>query len=425
MSAFVSRGNAKGVRQSAERVNTALQNVVARIPLPDRSPKDLAKRLKVHRTIASRLLGALRLSDPLAVVANIPGRQGLGAILEAAEPLVGAESISEARQALNEFEHLVEHGLGGREVLDVALGAWLPETRKKHELACRQQVYRGLCGLAGASADVTIETTIRYPHEDGIHANVVEIYGLIGLRRLCPGKALPIGVMGLVSGASTKSGAVVYNLPGSADPDGPPLIEKFSTSPMPPLREIRIGNGRQYLMPGDEIGNSSKLDIMTGIVVNRIGPLFREESDPPRRTGGAHLVELPTRTLLMDRLVFDDGSQLRDPQVFMHRPGMRGAVDPNDPLRELDRMECNETIQVLGRGTERFGALEVASYPEVIRHVCELIGLDSSKLVGHRCRVQYPLPHVQYSMGYMLPSRSEFEAARAAAVAQTSASMSV
>ena len=420
MSALINRGNAKGVRQSAERVNTALHNVVDRIPLHDRSPKDLARRLKVHRTIASRLLGALRLSDPLAVVANIPGRQGLGAILEAAEPLVGSEPVSEARKALNEFEHLIEHGLGGREVLDVALGAWLPETRNKHELACRQQIFRGLCGLAGASADVTIETTIRYPNEDGIHANVVEIYGLIGLRRLCPGKALPIGVLGLVSGLSTKSGAFVNNLPGCADPDGPPLIEKFCTDPVPPLREIRIDNSRQYLMPGDEIGNSSKLNIITGVVVSRIGPLFREESDPPRRTGGAHLVELPTKTLLMDRLVLDDGSQLRDPQVFMHRPGMRGAVDPNDPLRELDRMECSETIQFLGRGTERFGALEVANYPEIIRHVCDLLGLDSSKLVGHRCRVQYPLPHVQYSMGYMLPSRSEFEAARAASSAQSS-----
>lgn len=415
MSAFVNRGNANGVRRSAERVNAALHDVVNRLPLSDgKGPKDLARRLKVHRTIASRLLGALRLSDPLAVVANIPGRQGLGSILQAAEPLVGAEPVSEARKALDEFEHLVEHGLGGREVLDVALGAWLPETRTKHELACRQQIFRGLCGLAGACADVTIETTIRYPNEDGVHANVVEIYGLIGLRRLCPGKAIPIGVLGLVSGVSTASGAVVYNLPDCANPDGPPLIEKFSSTPIPPMREIRIGNSRQYLMPGDEIGNSSKINIITGVIVNKIGPLFREDSAPPRRTGGAHLVELPTKTLLMDRLVLDDGSQLRDPQVFMHRPGMRGAVDPNDPLRELDRMECTETIQSIGRGAERFGALEVANYPEIIRHVCELLGLDGSKLVGHRCRVQYPLPHVQYSMGYMLPSRTEYEQARAA-----------
>jgi len=414
MSAFVSRGNANGVRRSAERVNAALHDVVNRLPLASgRTPKDLARRLKVHRTIASRLLGALRMSDPLAVVANIPGRQGLGSILQAAEPLVGSEPVSEARKALDEFDHLVEHGLGGREVLDVALGAWLPETRSKHELACKQQIFRGLCGLAGAAADVTIETTIRYPNEDGVHANVVEIYGLIGLRRLCPGKAIPIGVLGLVSGVSTASGAVVYNLPDCANPDGPPLLEKFCSTPVPPMREIRMGNSRQYLMPGDEIGNSSKLNIITGVIVNKIGPLFREDHDPPRRTGGAHLVELPTKTLLMDRLVLDDGSQLRDPQVFMHRTGMRGAVDPNDPMRELDRMECTETIQFLGRGAERFGALEVASYPEVIRHVCAQLGLDSSRLVGHRCRVQYPLPHVQYSMGYMLPSRTEYEQARA------------
>src|SRR5262245_65611706 len=122
MSAVSRPTNANGIRQRAERVNVALQQVINRLPPPCRSPKDLARRLKVHRTLASRLLGALRMSDPLAVLANIPGKQGLDAILQAAEPIVGAEPIGEARSALDEFENIVEHGLGGREVLDVALG---------------------------------------------------------------------------------------------------------------------------------------------------------------------------------------------------------------------------------------------------------------------------------------------------------------
>ena len=180
-----------------------------------------------------------------------------------------------------------------------------------------------------------------------------------------------------------------------------------------------MGNCRQYVMPGDEIGNHSKVNIITGLVVHKIGPLFHEGSSAPPRTGGAHMVELPTKTLLMDRLVVDDGTQLRDPRVFVHRTGLRGAVNPNDPLREIDQMESSETIQFLGRGTERFGALEVANYPEIIRNVCDQLGLDSSKLVGHRCRVQYPLPHVQYSMGYLLPSRAEFELAGAGEAADS------
>ena len=44
---------------------------------------------------------------------------------------------------------------------------------------------------------------------------------------------------------------------------------------------------------------------------------------------------------------------------------------------------------------------------ELVRWLCDKIGVDSSALVGHRCRVQYPLPHVQYSLGYMLPTRAE------------------
>jgi hypothetical protein len=399
--------SAQGIRQSAERVNAALHEVVNQLPIRIKSPKDLARRLKVHRTLASRLLGALRMSDPLAVVTNIPGKQGLDTILRAAEAIIGSEPVGEARMALDEFETLVEHGLGGREVLDIALGAWLPETREKHELSCKQQIYRGLSGLAGACADVTIDAGIRYPSEDGEHANLVMVYGLIGLRRLSPGRDIPIGTLGMIPGVATPSGAVIQNLPGSSDPDGPPIIAEFSSSPLPPIREIRLGNYRQYLLPGEEIGNRSKVDIFTGLVVHNIAPLYRSTLAPPRRTGAAHMVEVPTKTILMDFFVEEQAAPLNNWQITVHRTGQRGGVDPNDPIREIDRMECTESIQLLGRGTERFGALEVARYPEIIRYVCDKLGLNSSQLIGHRCRVQYPLPHVQYSMGFELQTCDE------------------
>lgn len=408
MTATVSKqAGTEGVRHSAQRVNAALRNVVTRIPPPSQSPKDLAKQLKVHRTLASRLLGALRMSDPLAVIANIPGKQGLDAILQAAEPIVGPEPVDEARSALEEFDQLVEHGLGGRDVLDVALGTWLPDMREKHEFSCKQLIYRGLCGLAGASAEVTVGAGIRFPSADGEHADLAMIFGLVGLRRLSPGRSIPIGSLGMIPGVRSPAGAYIEVLPGLCDAGGPPVLEPFSSSPLPPIREVRLGNYRQFLLPGEEIGNRSKVNIFTALVVRNIGPMYRPEGAPPRRTGGTHVVEVPTKTMLMDLFVDEAYMPLRSPQVLIHRTGQRGAVDPNDPLREIDRMECNETIQKLGRGPERFGSLEVAGYPEIVRFVCEQLGLDARTLVGHRCRVQYPLPYVQYSMGYELPTRSE------------------
>jgi hypothetical protein len=200
---------------------------------------------------------------------------------------------------------------------------------------------------------------------------------------------------------------MIQNLPGSTDPNGPPIIAEFCSTPLPPVRELRLGNYRQYVLPGEEIGNRSKVDIFTGLVLHNIAPLYRGPVDPPRRTGGAHLVEVPTKTMLMDLFVDQATVPLKDPHVLVHRTGQRGGVDPNDPIREIDRVKSGESIQVLGIGPERFGALEVAHYPEIIRYLCDQFGLDSSRLVGHRCRVQYPLPHVQYSMGFELPTRDE------------------
>lgn len=395
-----------GVRHYAARVTAALQQVVSRLPPSTKSPNDMARRLKVHRTLASRLLGALRMSDPLAVVANIPGRQGLGSILDAAESLVGTDPVREARDALDAFESLVEHGLGGREVLDVALGAWLPEMREKQELSCKQLVFRGLCGLAGASADVTVGAGIRFRSADGEHADLAMLFGLIGLRRLSPGRSIPIGSLGMIPGVRTPSGAYIEHLPGR-DPAIPPLFEEFCTAPLPPIHEVRLGNYRQFLLPGEEIGNRSKVNIFTALVVRNIGPFYRPDDTPPRRAGGTHVVDVPTKLMLMDLFVDEDQVPLRNLQVLTHRTGQRGAVDPNDPLREIDRVDSAESVQVLGRGPDRFGALEVAGYSDMIRQLCEQLGIRVERLVGHRSRVQYPLPHVQYSMGYELPTITE------------------
>ncbi len=405
--ASITKANSEVVRQSAERLSTALMEVVNRLALSSHSPNEVARRLKVHRTITSRLLSALRMSDPLAIVANIPGRQGLTSILQASEPIAGREAVGEARNALDEFENLIENNLGGREVLDIALGAWLPEMREKQELSSRQQIYRGYCGIAGASADVTIGAGIRFANEDGEHADLAMIFGLVGLRRLSPGRAIPIGSLGMIPGVRTPTGAYIEELPVRSEAGGLPTLDQFCSSPLPALREIRLGNYRQFVLPGEEVGNRSKVNIFTALVVRKIGPLHRPEGTATRRTGGTHVIEVPTRIMQMDMYVTEDHAPLRNPQLLIHRTGQRGAVDPNDPMREIDRQESFESIQHLGRGPERFGSLEVARYPEILRYVCTQVGLDSTRLVGHRCRVQFPLPNVQYSLGYEMPTRAE------------------
>jgi hypothetical protein len=406
MSELDVRPSAESIRATADRVSLTLQDVVAQLALPSRTPKDLARRLDVHRTVASRLLAALRMSDSLAVVANLPGRQGLNAILQSAENIIGAELVGEAQAALLEFESLVENDLGGRDALDVALRAWLPESRDKHELACRQQIYRGTCGLVGASAEVTIGAMIRFPSEDPDYMNQVLLYGLVGLRRLCPGTDIPIGNLGFIPGTQTPRGSVIENLPGSPDPQGAPLITEFSTVEAADLREMRLGNYRQFVLPGEDVGVRSQQSIFTGLFIRNLGPRYRDATDPPLRTGCAQMVEVPTRVLVMDFYVDESEMPVREPAIWVHRVGQRGGVDPNDPHREIDRMRALESVQLLGRGPERFGTSDVPRFPELIRHVCSQIGVDSSRLVGHRSRVEYPVPNYQFSAGFELPVRN-------------------
>ena len=75
----------------------------------------------------------------------------------------------------------------------------------------------------------------------------------------------------------------------------------------------------------------------------------------------------------------------------------------SDRTRDIDHFEVCESIQYLGIGVVRFSSREIGQYVEMVQYVCDKLGWDSSHLRGYRCRVQYPLYNVQYSMSFDLP----------------------
>ncbi len=387
---------AERLRQAGQELHDAIRVVVDEIPAPHHTPQHLAQTLRLHRTLASRLLNALRADDPLAAVNRMPRTEGLRKFLAAARSNASRDAITQADAAVSAFDHFVHGELGGWDGLDAAVTEWLPEAREKYELANKQLAFKGLSNLAGVRAEVQLVTSIYYPDAAGARSDIAIIDGLAGLMRLRPGARVRVGAVGpnphepkpLPDGAAPEEGL----------DEGYPLLSGFCTPPDPPVRAVRHGELTSFILEGDEIGAKSSVDIFTASVVRSTRPMYRAANEPPHRVSGSAGLTVPAKTFLMTVLLHDDIWPDTEPELYVYDTHFYGHASPNDPARDIDRINVVESVHALGRGASRFRASEVGRHVEMVQHVCAALGWDSGRLRGYRCRVQYPILHAQYCM---------------------------
>lgn len=392
------------LREHAEQLQRALRLVVDEVAVATPGPSAVATELRIHRTLASRLLNALRTEDTLASVLRLPRREGLSMFLAAAKRSAQLKTVAVAESAVANFDAFVRKDLGGWDALDAAISVWLPEAREKFEASNRQMVFKGMANLFGAQVDVHAITAIYHPSPDGQRCDIAVITGLYGLRRLRPGTPVPVNVIG----ADPKDPRGSYPIEWLTDDDSSkcPLLHRFSSQQFGDLAAVPDGKMIRYMLVGDEIGTQSDADAVTAFVTRGLRPLFHDPQTNGRQrvvfSGG---IEMPARTLLLHVLVDDRVFPQVDPELIVYDTHIRGLASANDPDRDADRMESMDSIQFLGRGASRFRTADVGRHVDQVQYVCDRLGWDSSRLRGFRCRAVYPLMHAQYSIYFDPPAR--------------------
>lgn len=394
------------IKRVGKELCDAMRTLTAQVPAKSRSPQEFARALKVHRTLASRLLNAIRTDDPLAAISRMPRSEGLRIILQAAKTAVPRDSHERAEAALREFEAIVNNELGGWDGFDAAIIDWLPEARERFELANKQLAFKGLANLMGVRADVQLDTVIYYPDAEGRRCDIVLLEGFVNLRRLRPSVRVPVASYTPNQPAPKPLEYLEEDMAG--DPEGvrDPLLRQFCSSPDLKLDRVQTGEMISFILPGNEIGANSSLDIFTAHVVRGGRPLYRIPGESSTRPYLSEGVNLPAKLALTNVLLHED-LWPGDPQLMVYDMHLRGRATPGDPARELDRMDMMESLQPLGKGAARFRVSEMGRHVEMVQYVCHKLGWDGERLRGYRLRVQYPLMNAQYCIVFNLPPIQE------------------
>ena len=376
-----------------------MRALTATIPAKSKTPNELARVLKVHRTLASRLLNAFRTDDPLAAVSRMPRSEGLRIFLQAAKTAVPSDIHERAEAALRMFEQIVNEELGGWDGFDAAITEWLPDARVRFEMANKQLAFKGIANLMGVRADTQLDTVIYYPDASGEMCDIVLLEGLTNLHRLRPSARVPVASHIPHPRSPQPLECMLVNGNTDSVQNRNPLLRDFCSTPIPKLEVVQSGEMVTYVLAGNEIGANSAVDIFAANMVRGGRPLYRSPEDPPVRPHWSAGINLPTKTLVMNVLLHED-MWPGDPSLLVYDIHIHGVTAPDDKSRDLDRMDMMESIQPLGKGATRFRLNEVGRHVEMVQYICDRLGWDSSRLRGYRVRVQYPLMHVQYCVAF-------------------------
>lgn len=383
------------VKPLARELERSLRALLQAIPGGPHKPTSLARRVGMNRVLASKLLNAIARDDPFEVLQHIPGPESLRVVTDAAARMGVAEpQVDRANQAIEQFARLIREQFGTRSALNAAISPQTAGLQQHFEHASRYQVFEGMRRILGVEADTWLTCMMFTPVASDEEAlAVTTIHGALGMRRLRPDVDVHFTF-----------GAPNQELGDSRDLSSSPIVlDEFCTH-KPATLDSRITRGQLvHRLVDDALGRQAVLD-MLAVSHNARGS--RRYATPERPRGGAALfVDVPVKMLIFDALVHDEVFPGAAPELRVYNPGPRGPANPNDPFRDIDRIDVLERAVDLGKSDARFALTEVPHYADMIDRVCAELGFQASRFRVCRVRMPYPVHAFQFVMAFAAPTK--------------------
>ena len=92
------------------------------------------------------------------------------------------------------------------------------------------------------------------------------------------------------------------------------------------------------------------------------------------------------------------------PLLSVYAPSMRGAANPNDAWRDIDRASVPETVEIYKPGEQSFEMPEIPNYRHMLTRVTGEMRQDLDALQLYRVRMAYPVFGFQFVISLHLPA---------------------
>ena len=380
----------------AAELASSLRRLFAEIPDARHRPSALATHLGVNRVLISRTLGAIALPNPLDMLQRVPGPETLRGIVEAAVTKGAPQTTADAAiDAIEQFSRIIRDSFGTRAALNAAICANQPDMQRRLELDSRYRVFKGMRELRGVEAATWLSTTFVAPnHDNPAMLSATVLQGFIALRRLR--NDVPVNFAFDSIGAVANAHTNAVDVPASTL-----SLEDLYTHKPAVLDVDTMGGKMMYRLRQSGLGKHALTDMLAMVRV----PEWRSRFARPDRplVGPFAQPTAPVKLLVFDLLAPAGTFTEESPLLSVYAPSMRGAANPNDAWRDIDRASVPETVEIYKPGEQSFEMPEIPNYRHMLQRVAGEMRQDLDALQLYRVRMAYPVFGFQFVISLHLP----------------------
>lgn len=370
-------------------------------------PYRLTQGLGLDKSLASRLVQAVRSESDLDLLHQVPSPTGLRMLLERAAPAATDPLRRPLELAIRAFEELLDSLPGGRQALDAQMGEASGPIRERREQMARQAAFKSQSFLFGHFCETLTTALVLRPSATPGRVDAIEVHRRIGLQRLVPSMPVPLLSLVITTDAEDDRDAAPLLRPLAGDRPGTTMAD-YLVGPGRPdlaaaLQIVHDGPLTTFVLPaGPAVAMPTRLS--TGWRIERALPLAPAAAWLMPRV---YMLHTPCRTLVRDVFVADGLWPDASPQIDFFLPGPSGSppadVEPGRP--HLRRLNLTARIEQLPAGVAGLELEDASDHAAVLHDALQRAGLDPARLRGWRCRMAYPLPLVEMRLGLRFAGR--------------------
>jgi len=255
----------------AEALQGALGPLVAAITGGIARPSRLTRELGIDKSLASRLVQALRHAEPLEFLHRTPAPVGLRIVIRAArERGVDPALCAAAESAAGAYLALIESTPGGRGSVDGWIAAQSAAARERNEHRAKQAIFGAMSYLIGCSCESLATALVLRPSAEGDAVDGLEIHQRLGLRRLRP--SAPVALFSLVLGQAGPAAPNAWiETPDGRRSDDPNdyLLSGSADAAAQGVAIVRRGQHSIFTLAESHASLDEALDLNTGLILRR------------------------------------------------------------------------------------------------------------------------------------------------------------
>jgi hypothetical protein len=377
-----------------------LQALAGATPRPVR----LTQGIGLDKSLASRLVQAIRAGTDLDFLHQVPSPTGLRILLERAHGHADESLVRDVEAGVRRFDALLDGLPGGRQALDARIGEDSGPIRERREQMARQASFKAVSFLFGHFSETLTTALFVLPSAMPGRVDAIEVHRRIGLQRLSSGMALPL--LSIYAGtAPAGDGPAMAPLAAGARRDDPAayLVASASSRPLPAMDVVHEGAMTTFVLPpGDTVRLPTRLTTAWRVL--------RAESAVPQAAFAIlrnYMLHTPCHTLVRDLFLAPGLWPDARPQVGFYLPGPGGTppveVEPGTP--HLRRVNLTARIEQLPEGRAGLELPDVADHGEALEAALAMAGADAASWRGWRCRMSYPVPLIEMQLAVRFAGR--------------------